>query len=375
MVLKMSTQFLVPGAGVLKSGWRNRSIQLIESLPEFLTWNSGSDLLKRTSDFYETWIDRRLYLWEERVGMGQIDRIRALPLSHQRRLRSAPHFFLLLRSKRVPSDDDLAKMTGFIEVEEYLAGMRQEIAPHCWSALGDYCSDSGTREITSPSVRNIVVDLQSSNRHEVLRLEDKVYGDHDPEEQSAILEQLDRGFFVVESTNLTALEMIDSMVSVIMPVKNPTELNGSGSISQRRLIGAMAIVNLVPNWHAVGIADSLVHEAIHSLIYRMELFFFLHTDDDASLLLKTSSPWTGRELPMRSFVHACFVWFGLWNFWKLCSTPGKNVTKHRTVAQAGFLKGPLEALITNECAENLQPYVKKTISRMFDLVRSESLPA
>ena len=80
-------------------------------------------------------------------------------------------------------------------------------------------------------------------------------------------------------------------------------------------------------------ADALVHEAIHAVVYRLELIEFLHLDDRASLAQQTTSPWSGRSLTLRSFVHACFVWYGLWHLWQMRPSPGHRTIERRDAAQ------------------------------------------
>jgi hypothetical protein len=44
------------------------------------------------------------------------------------------------------------------------------------------------------------------------------------------------------------------------------------------------------------------------------------------------SPWSGRTLHIHSFLHACFVWFGLSRFWE------------QAVADASLAQGEVDAL-------------------------------
>ena len=66
----------------------------------------------------------------------------------------------------------------------------------------------------------------------------------------------------------------------------------------------------------VPIADSLVHEAIHSFIYVVEEEQPFIPDRAAAETVKLISPWSGRALELHAFLHACFVWFGMWQFWR-----------------------------------------------------------
>lgn len=118
----------------------------------------------------------------------------------------------------------------------------------------------------------------------------------------------------------------------------------SGSF--RRHVGLSLLCN--PHLESVSVSDcasSIVHEAIHSNIYMAEAFG--HTITNASNNdLSCLSPWSGSFLNLDSFIQACFVWFGLLNYWRLCelekdsidtlgfiskgfaSLPSKTVEKH-----------------------------------------------
>ena len=101
----------------------------------------------------------------------------------------------------------------------------------------------------------------------------------------------------------------------------------------------MCLVNLAKlEYGILEILDSIVHEAIHSFLYSVELFFPF-TDkahDKPDLIL---SPWTGRRLSAHSFAHACFVWSALGMFWKKyhsCSQTTSSSSFLYDRARSGF---------------------------------------
>jgi hypothetical protein len=65
------------------------------------------------------------------------------------------------------------------------------------------------------------------------------------------------------------------------------------------------------------VCSGLIHESIHNLLYMIEWDapFSIHTTRQHDVTAR--SPWTGRVLPVASFIHACFVWHGLRSFWRL----------------------------------------------------------
>jgi hypothetical protein len=115
------------------------------------------------------------------------------------------------------------------------------------------------------------------------------------------------------------------------------------------------------------LADALVHEAIHSLLYMHETREPWIVDDrsvprDAAL----ESPWSGARLTVRNFLQACFVWFGLAHFWArvedgLSFRPDR-VKEHAATARRGFLAGPLDrqlASYSNAIAPPLLEMMRK----------------
>jgi len=91
----------------------------------------------------------------------------------------------------------------------------------------------------------------------------------------------------------------------------------------------------------------VVHEAIHGLLYRDALgqpWVGGEAADDAPRL---ASPWTGRVLPVRPFLEAACVWFGLAHLWALASqapagTFPPGAARGRLVRAArGFAQGSL----------------------------------
>jgi hypothetical protein len=78
--------------------------------------------------------------------------------------------------------------------------------------------------------------------------------------------------------------------------------------------------SLMINYHLakaseLALADSIVHEAIHGVIYRFESSGNRLVCSDFNPAQTICSPWTGAKLSVDSFSQACLVWFGLYHFW------------------------------------------------------------
>jgi hypothetical protein len=110
-------------------------------------------------------------------------------------------------------------------------------------------------------------------------------------------------------------------------------------------VGRIALVNPQLVSESL-IAEALVHEAIHAYLYMHDPtpLWGLKPDvrDEPGTV---QSPWTGRTLPLCTFLHACIVWYGLFFFWGqvMCSSRSPSDEARRGIARAssGFMKGPL----------------------------------
>jgi hypothetical protein len=79
-------------------------------------------------------------------------------------------------------------------------------------------------------------------------------------------------------------------------------------------------------------------------VFRAELAAPLFDDPELGLA-RVASPWTGASLDLYALTHACFVWYGVANLWRLSTAPASPaVARQRQVAEAGFAKQPLAQL-------------------------------
>jgi hypothetical protein len=113
------------------------------------------------------------------------------------------------------------------------------------------------------------------------------------------------------------------------------------------------------------VANALVHEAIHSFLYLLELEIPLLMNEPRHL--KLESPWTGNRISIHSYIHACFVWFGLSRFWK--SDQVRKVfrpqdrERHFRAAMKGFLASDIcEPLL--ELKESMHPWLVPAIREL-----------
>lgn len=126
------------------------------------------------------------------------------------------------------------------------------------------------------------------------------------------------------------------------------------SNSPQGLIGRAVLTNPhLPMADGVVLVEAIVHEATHGFVGMSEAVG-LTGGGDARWLLddgpydgisRVVSPWTGTPLDIPTYLHACFVWWGLLHFWS--ELAGMAVFDERRVrgrivrAAKGFFHGAL----------------------------------
>jgi hypothetical protein len=155
-------------------------------------------------------------------------------------------------------------------------------------------------------------------------------------------------------------DLLRKTLQVIVLRKDSTNLCSFASSSWPGCIGLMALTNahrqdLADAW----IVDALVHESIHTFLYSIECFEPFYSSETQALGGAIVSPWSGRTLKLHSYVHACFVWYGLWCFWRLATERhrfiGPSVDFLRDRARGGFMKGDVLARLGAEHEQITQP--------------------
>jgi hypothetical protein len=355
---------------------------LIGGLPKYLTWTAGIDLLQTACKIYVYWSYDRLQTWSEFAETNLFDAVRALPKPNQQRLLLAPRLFNLLLSSSEPGPEELGKLRKLIGMEQHLCRQGSEYQRNDWSALGDYYlppdMEAGDRfdggvltawdpqqSFSAPALGHIVLDAYSPYPDTPYPTDVGEVTTIEAEEIAIAAKRLEQSLDYTRSISRVAASTINESVQVVTLARAPNFPEATVALSQRTTIGRVSMLNLHSDrWTVYKTSNSLVHEAIHSLIYKLELACDLYTDNAGPWRIKVVSPWTGRTLFVHSFVHACFVWFGLWKFWSLADGEDPSVRIFLEKAQRGFLSGsPLKG-IGQEALECIQPDVRLAIEEM-----------
>jgi len=163
-----------------------------------------------------------------------------------------------------------------------------------------------------------------------------------------------RGLDCIARASGTARALVDAGVRVLLPKELPNAGQATPSASWRAAIGLVAIGNpLRAEWSPQRMADALVHEAIHQLLYKVELRQPFFVDLGTASRLEVVSPWSGSTLKLTQFAHACLVWAGLWHLWRRWEGKEPAVEQLRRRAAGGFAGGTPLSLLTVEARRAL----------------------
>ena len=357
-------------------------------MPETLTWSNSRDVLAAVHATYcVTLADSLAQVLEavhtvDAVGCNEILTL-ADQISERGFLRflTAPQtsHHLRWRSRETGETADFLRQS--LRAEAAKEGLAVPIAEPTWTALGDTCVHSdGTIQEFARIHYAIPLDFGSPYFGLVLQDSSPTHGQSerlDGAEARVVVEKLDAALGGIERTNPAILEFITTFTKSLSLEKDPASLEVLSSGTRAQYIGASALSN--PHTSGVEtLADALVHEAIHSLLFMQELkqpWVFnseLHGD-----IPRVVSPWSGRKLPLRAFLQACFVWYGLVHFWCQALTAGsfdrKRAQGFIATAGSGFLDEPLTEKVS-EFESEISGDVLSTIQTLQETVTAAYAP-
>jgi len=212
-----------------------------------------------------------------------------------------------------------------LQVECALAGAAEGPGHARWSALGDVMLGDDGAARWWPQLEGaqpIPLDFGSPWAQR-LDLSGRLEFDSSPrpalsaEQVQLIHGRLTSTMALLEQLSPTLPSFVSICTRVLVLQIDPTSA-AVASGSNGRFVGRSFIANpQSPDATTDCLAEAVVHEAIHALIYG-ECLRRPWTDGDAAVEVpRVESPWTGRALPVRPFLEATCVWFGLVHLWTL----------------------------------------------------------
>jgi hypothetical protein len=356
----------------------------VQDLPELLRWSQeGGHAFRSVHDAYV----EQLGLCVGRVlrRLRFDDPERASLISREQQDASDEAFLRVLTAPETSSRVlDPAKPIGQIADHlhrSFLAEAAREGRPisiieEIWTALGDARIRPGAAICKCTSLDGrIALDFESPYTTDLDPMGSGRRTLSIPyEDRARTQSRLDAAFSGITQTSEHVASVVVRFLKVLVLRGGADKEAVFGSSSCQRYIGRAVILN--PHLAAIDelhLAEAMVHEAIHSVLYTG-----VQTDPwglvEVPLMVDPflASPWTGKQLRLSAFLHACFVWYGLAQFWSLALrrnafTSGR-VAGHLARAVAGFC-GP-RVLMKESFQDLVQPAIRNAIEAMQSVVVS-----
>jgi hypothetical protein len=247
--------------------------------------------------------------------------VATLSLAATERLLRSPAICQCLRT------GDLTALPALVESEIILDQEPTKFVDG-WSALGDVWLGRQSPPVStelnvnpdgrphSPSVAAIPIDLSLPPLPEFPRSDLDSADDLGCRIAPGLIEKLDKAVRKIDRASPPAGQVLRRMTDNLV-LRTDRANPAFRSASSAAALGRVLLVNAEDAGITSGeIAEALVHEAIHAIVSCVELREPLLERPEAASAVRMESPWTGAALHPHAFIHACFVWFGLSNFWR-----------------------------------------------------------
>lgn len=359
---------------------------LISTMPAILSWKPLDSILNRIHVEYEELLFNALgYLLSR---LNQIDDKKEKKLLMLTESLDNDTFRLVLTSPEVSyrlffcleQPNETASFLEYALMAEHCLLKKDSI--NCesiqWTVLGQRCSKNFSEKDSYDSRLyggTVPIDLDSPFALKISLLD----GEHANSKQSPglytgeirskALEQVHTAQNYIRNIDAYVNYFTLKFTKVLILRCDLEKPNSFGSSSSGKYTGRTMLIN--PHRERVAgavLVDGIVHETIHSILYMLEKkrpwLIDINLYFDESLYIE--SPWTGTQLRLRPFLQACFVWYGLLNFWSNPTTlshisppDALNMAKR---AYVGFTKGSLVDIV--------RPWQKKLDDKLLEAINT-----
>jgi hypothetical protein len=264
--------------------------------------------------------------FRRRAGTDTVASFDQLDEHRQRRLLRAPEVTRRLLFAPDKPDDRDGFFAMSVGVELALAGKQAPPDEPTWSALGDLrvhpdgttdgwpqlAGDAGLPlDFGSPWARSI--DLRG--RSEYASGPRPAFS---ADEVRLVHRRVSEAMSSLAEVCTTLDGFVRRATCVLVLQIDPDEADHVASGTNGNYIGRSFVTNPHhPDATMDCLTEGIVHEAIHGLLYRESLGRSWVSGEAAVEVPRVRSPWSGRALPVRPFLEAAHVWFGLAHLWAL----------------------------------------------------------
>ncbi|UIJ81835.1 aKG-HExxH-type peptide beta-hydroxylase [Rhizobium leguminosarum] len=366
--------------------------------PDAFSW--GDTTIRLTDRVYEQYLEvlLRVFIEELSILSKEIqERFSTLPPESKMRLIEAPETYnLLVRRLRGDKVDVRSWIAQSVEAEWAILHRDHTCKPGTWSADGSFLFDKKTEVVRDSQGwiiggwrENVLLDRKIPIDHHspfarrdmpVAEFRSVQYGDPEAfrsgDERKAV-DKIVKSYEKIRISLPVAADFISRYAKAIV-IRRSSHADGVfQSASRNAFIGQIVLLNA----HADHVdheymAESLVHESIHSLLWRAEILDHFLVDPEKEMGTVTSA-WSGETIYYYTLLQACFVWYGIFNFWnKVCNNHAvfdkKRAGELLERSRRGFLSGEYKrSLLSN--SDNLKRGVLNVFEDMRNRVIAQSV--
>lgn len=311
----------------------SRYASMLNKIPNIFAWEESRDHLNNLQILARSVALRRLWSCLDYIGRYDRSLFKAmrtsfeeLPLEGKLRFMTAPETFYRITRLRKEPVESIVFLCNFLNGETAFHGL-SPIDKDYVTALGDfYCSESTQDRVAGgeddaplqafhvPRLAGAIpIDFASPNVKNAQETDElREYLQYSEEDKALICEKLNEALARIERVSEAAAYVLKQHIKVIVPLK--TTERGYGSTSQPHYPGRVLLrgAELTP---LAALATNLVHEAMHQVLYILEWGGSFIVEDPDVRAVRVKSGWTQRDLALHSYIHACFIWYGVSMFW------------------------------------------------------------
>lgn len=339
-----------------------RYASMLHKIPDIFAWEESADHLANLQIFARSVALRRFLSaldhigrYDQSLASSMRTTFEELTVEGKLRFMTAPETFHRITRLRKEPVDSIVALCNFLNGEAALSGLGP-IDEDYVTALGDYYYSKNSPEqltgnngketsrqaVSAPLLAGTIpIDFSSPNAGNAQETDElREYVPYPEEEKTLVVEKLNEIFNRIERVSAATAHLIKQRVKVIIPLKR-YEAGGPGSTSQPRYPGRVLLRGVEVGSFG-SLASGLVHEAMHQVLYVLEWGGPFLVEDPDVREARARSEWTGRDLPLHSYIHACFIWYGLSTFWNLARSTDVfspvDVQRQLDRSLAGFIK-------------------------------------
>jgi len=351
-------------------------MKLISALPEILSWSGEAETVEQVHEQYIHAVGDALSAviatvhHESATGRRLLAELREADSSALLRVLLAPGSTnRLLWGSRAQLEDTAEFLLRSLSAEAVLRG-RGQVESRTWTALGDAVVDPPANARRGPRLESgIPLDCESPN---VSRFDP--HGDNanlwhplSGAERDQALDRLTAALRGITSASDQVNRFVRQSIKVLV-LQTDHHKRSFAAYSNGHFIGQCVLSNpqLVDD---VQVAEAVVHESIHAFLYmQSQQYPWGITIPPADHEPAVVSPWSQRQLPVSTYIHACFVWYGLLHFWSMALAmecfPVRRVRGRMARAASGFLGAPLLDRVDREWVNSLADEVRHAICEL-----------